>query len=872
MARPDQRPATWRSWAGLVVALLAVLLVVQSSGCSCRAETPAERQARLAKEEAERIEREKRKEEEERLRRPVQLPPAKMMPAGEEALSAFVKPGHWNAVLQTAQANAKDFDGVISYEVVGRNGPLLTDRGAELRLVSRRPLVVASKSIKAVDALFYCPHSAAVSPRLKSTVRDRRTGAVQADSGYATPLRRLLSHQYHFVVLASEPQRYGFLKALRSVDAPLEDRIELDAFPATSMKPSLNYRVVAVPTDDPSGEVALPDNPLAWTSVAYLLWDDVDPAVLRPAQRDAIVDWLNWGGQILVNGADSLDLLRGSFLAPHLPAFADGVREVPQRELVAFASQWSVGKGGEPLAAGDPWTAADLVLTDGVTRFPGGSELLAERRVGRGRVIVSALDVSDSRLRAWTAGYENFMNAALLRRPPRRFVPRTSLGQVAVRWADDDKPLDLSPLHNTRFRSFVRDTHAKDTALALRTGPAEYGDQTTPAFPNRPPPAVPTAAGPTGFLRLLPPATPGGAGAVSDYNLVSGAVRDTLRESAGVSVPGASFVVGCLAAYLFFLVPANWAFFAAIRRVELAWVAAPIIALAGAWAVVQQAQLDIGFVRSRSEIAVLELQPDTPRGMLTRFTALYTSLSSIYEMEFDSPAVAMPFVRNADGDTSDSLSGPAEVAYERLEKARLKDLAISSATAEFVRSDEMLDLAAQGVPGSSVPGSLRLDRGAGGGLRIENRTNWPLRDVMVVGRPDGLKGAPRLEGCWIGEMASGATANVVFFPVDETATPEGEAAPPLPFAKERADAQALRDDDEEAFGIDALVRLAVDPARFEPGERRVIALTDRLMPGVTITPEASQQKGQTLIVGHLSYGPIPAPRSDANNPLDIAKN
>lgn len=866
MDSPEQRPTPWRSWAGLVVALLTVLLVVQSSGCSCRAETPAERQARLAKEEAERIEREKRKEEEERLRRPVQLPPAQMMPAGGETLSAFVKPGHWNAVLQTAQANAKDFDGVISYEVVGRGGPLLTDRGAELRLVSRRPLVVASKSIKAVDALFYCPHSGQAAPRLKSTVRDRRTGAVQADSGYATPLRRLLSHQYHFVVLASEPQRYGFLKALRSVDAPLEDRIELDEFPGTSMKPSLNYRVVAVPTDDPSGEVALPDNPLAWTSIAYLLWDDVDPAVLRPAQRDAILDWLNWGGQIVVNGADSLDLLRGSFLAPFLPALADGVREVPQRELVDFASRWSVGRGGAPLAAGDPWTAADLVLAKGVTRFPGGSDLLAERRVGRGRVVVSALDVSDSRLRAWTAGYENFVNAALLRRPPRRFVPRTSLGQVAVRWANDEKPLDLSPLHNTRFRSFVRDTHAQDEALALRFGSVDYGEQTLPTFPNN------QSTDPTTFLRLLPPPTPGGAGAVSDYNLVSGAVRQTLRESAGVSVPGAGFVIGCLAAYLFFLVPANWAFFAALRRVELAWVAAPIIALAGAWAVVQQAQLDIGFVRSRSEIAVLELQPDTPRGMLTRFTALYTSLSTTYEMEFDSPAVAMPFVRNADDDASGSLGGPAEVAYERLEKARLKDLAISSATAEFVRSDEMLDLAAQGVPGSSVPGSLRLDRGAGGELRIENRTGWALRDVMVVGRPDGLKGAPRLEGCWIGEMASGATANVVFFPVDESATPEGEAAPPLPFAKERADAQALRDDDEEAFGIDGLVRLAIDPARFEPGERRVVALVDRLMPGVTITPEASQQKGQTLIIGHLSYGPIPPPKSDANNPLDIAKN
>lgn len=862
MARPQERLPLWRRGLPVALALLAALFLVQASGCSCRSETPAERQARLAKEEAERIEREKKEEEEKRLRQPVQLPPAKMMPAGEEALSTFVKPGHWNAVLQTAQANAKDFDGVITYEVVGAKGPLALERGAELRLVSRRPLVVASKSIKAVDALFYCPHSGVNAPRLKSTVRDRRSGAIQADSGYATPLRRLLAHQYHFVVLATEPQRYGFLKALRSVDAPLEDRIETDRFPATSMKPSLNYRVVTVPTDDPSGEVALPDNPLAWTSIAYLLWDEVDPELLRPAQREAIIDWINWGGQLIVNGADSLDVLRGSFLAPHLPALADGVREAPIDELTGFAEQWSVGEKGAPLAAGDPWSVANLVRADGVGRFPGGSELLAERRVGRGRVVVSALDLSDSRLRAWTAGYENFMNAALLRRPPRRFVPRSLNGGVAVRWANDKAPVDLNPAFNTRYRSFVRDTHASDDALALQVRKVDYEDSGPQAlFPN-----LPASSGFQGFYSLTPPATPGGAGAVNDFNLVGGAVRDTLRQSAGVSVPGAGFVIGCLAAYLFFLVPANWGFFAALRRVELAWAAAPVIALAGAWVVVQQAQLDIGFVRSRSEIAVLELQPDTPRGMLTRFTALYTSLSTTYEMEFDSPAVAMPFIRNTD--SGDPLSARPEVAYERLEKARLKDLDVSSATTEFVRSEEMLDLSEQGVPGSSIPGSLRLIEGD----RLDNRTGWDLRDVMVVGRPDGLRGEPRLEGCWIGELASGGQANVVFFPVDQAPPAEGEAAPQLPFAKERADAAALRKDEEDAFEIESLIRLALDPARFEPGERRVIALVPRLMPGVTITPEASQKKGQTLIVGHLSYGPIPVPRSDANNPFDIAKN
>ncbi len=42
-------------------------------------------------------------------------------------------------------------------------------------------------------------------------------------------------------------------------------------------------------------------------------------------------------------------------------------------------------------------------------------------------------------------------------------------------------------------------------------------------------------------------------------------------------------MIGCLAVYLLVLAPINWAFFYALGRVELAWVAAPFIALAGRW-------------------------------------------------------------------------------------------------------------------------------------------------------------------------------------------------------------------------------------------------------------------------------------------------
>ena len=72
-------------------------------------------------------------------------------------------------------------------------------------------------------------------------------------------------------------------------------------------------------------------------------------------------------------------------------------------------------------------------------------------------------------------------------------------------------------------------------------------------------------------------------------------------------------MVKVLLAYLVVLVPLNWALFWLLGRVEWAWIAAPLIAVACAVAVVWLAQLDIGFARAHTGIAVVELQSGYPR-------------------------------------------------------------------------------------------------------------------------------------------------------------------------------------------------------------------------------------------------------------------
>src|SRR5262249_41547520 len=107
-----------------------------------------------------------------------------------------------------------------------------------------------------------------------------------------------------------------------------------------------------------------------------------------------------------------------------------------------------------------------------------------------------------------------------------------------------------------------------------------------------------------------------GVAAWNDFSAVPTAARDTLREAAGILIPKSSFVVWTLAVYLFVLVPLNWAIFWLCGRVEWAWIAAGLIALCGVAAVVKLAQLDIGFARSQTELALLELHGGYPRGHL----------------------------------------------------------------------------------------------------------------------------------------------------------------------------------------------------------------------------------------------------------------
>jgi hypothetical protein len=248
--------------------------------------------------------------------------------------------------------------------------------------------------------------------------------------------------------------------------------------------------------------------------------------------------------------------------------------------------------------------------------------------------------------------------------------------------------------------------------------------------------------------QYVAPEATGGIGAWNDFSRTAEAARTALREAAGVEVPNSSFVVMCLAVYLVALVPLNWLIFQTLGRVEWAWIAAPIIAIIGTFVVVNQAQLDIGFVRAQTEIGLLEQQPEYGRAHLSRYTALYTSLSTTYDLEYaNMTSLAAPFPASAN---FQMLSGQSkqDVDFERYDNVRLAGLPISSNSTGMVHSEQMV----------ALDGAIQRNKSqATGGEQIVNGTQFDLHSACIVKRE-----RDQLIGSWIGHMPTGKSTPLAF--------------------------------------------------------------------------------------------------------------
>lgn len=749
-------------------------------------------------------------EKKEEPKKDVEIGRPKIDPSDENTNLYYAKPGHWVSVTQKMKANNFDFNGEIHSTTVDHQRDPVPLKRTSYVMQGSRPAALPKGQTKHFEYVYFVPDSESKRPALLSALRSKVGSRLIREETEPTTLM----HPFHFffVVLARQSETYSYLKKGKQSIRPLDDELELTGG-------SVHYRVV-LPSD--SQRPPLPGHELTWTSIAYLLWDDFEPDSIRSDQVRALLDWLHWGGQMIVSGPQSLDTLKGSFLAPYLPVTSNRTTQLKAESFAEMNEYWTITNSSKEsnhlqVFAEQPISGSMFELQEEGRYVPHTGELVAERRVGRGRIVVTAFPLTQRQVTNWVC-FDNFFNGCLLRHPARHFT-QTSDGGTYSTWAKHPE-MRNDPRLLSSLRYFSRDARSSDGISAQKD-------------PDR--------------GHLSHPQS--GIAGWNDFSAVAEAARASLRNAAGINVPQRDFVLMILLAYLVILVPVNWGFFHALGRLEWAWVAAPCIAIICAVIVVKLAQLDIGFARSRTEIAVLEMQPDYSRAHLTRYTALYSSLSTTYSVEFeDNSSLVLPFAMDKEFKMVVSQNRDT-VYYHRGTTAKLSGFRVDSNSTGLLHSEQLLDLG----------GCLRLTKTQDRHSVITNGSELTIQDAAVLRRREG----GQFQVAWVGDLAAADARRLTF-----SSPAEGDH-----LLEEWGSSPAFSESsDNDTLSLTRLLKVAQSEVQFQPGDVRLIGWTDTQLPGMVINPRSSQQTMRTLIVANVRYGGFSDPKRDVNLPPDIRQS
>lgn len=806
-------------------------------------------------EELDALEEEKRKEEEARL-------------LGNKLVLRYVKPGHWTGLVLPIRSNQIDIGGdLIASTIDPKTQELAEVDNTLFRFTLTRPITLAKGQAKYLESIAYVPkslQSGASNVRFRNEVISGGRRVAFLDE----PTTALNPFQYFFLVVAANPDQYTYLR-VANFNSPSSDVDE---------ERGKFYHIIAPKFEN---ELPLPIHAATWTNLAYVLWDEVDAKRVDAEQQKAMIDWLHWGGQLVINGPRTLEMLRGSFLDEFLPAGANKSLTIDGEALEVLNQNWYIepktdlAKKDErrkiQLKPNETIAGVELSLRAGGSFVPKCGNLLAERRVGRGRVVVSAFPLYQRALINWSC-YDNFMNNALLRRLPRRYqFGDSSTSQMSYLTPGVNAE---DPRVSTTLRYFSRDAGDNSTMVTdiqptsdsvinqLRFGTNGYDEEE-----KRRQAAIDRASAAdvdTNDWHFAGYVSSGRSGVAgwNDSGAVPNAARSALTEAAGIEIPERNFVLRMMLVYLAALVPLNWIVFRLLGRLEWAWIAAPIMAVIAAVAVIRLAQLDIGFARSQTEINIVETHGGYDRAHVTRYAALYTSLSSSYRIEFVDPSgIVLPFSTFAG--TNDKFMPRLTDTYktvslDREASVRLSGFGVDSNSTGLLHAEHMLPLG----------GSFKVtgDEKAGWTLQNDTKVRASVAIALYRDQDGALHFAP------LDEVAPEAKIALQWQKVNSTSA-EGKAIS----VDEALAAEINKLEDKASPGGESasqlklrkLLDLACGKIRVAPGEIRLVAILPDRPDGMIVSPVATQVNAATLLLVHLKHGAFSAPESDENLKLDV---
>ena len=679
----------------------------------------------------------------------------------------FLKPYQWSTVYLELRANYVDYEGGLqSFPVALPGMPVEVVYAREVRLVKEQRSRLGMQTM-----LPRFPKEKELNVELV------QPGAVRFDDLLQVPLRLLPPHQMLVVVLSKEPATqyatWNRLPACVPAAADRDDAIALDL--------QRYYRLV-LPED--ADKAFLSAHPLTWATISHVIWDGLPPDSMAVSNQQAMVDWLHWGGQlVLIGGAGpTFSIFRESFLGNYLPADPTGDNALlGEAELKPLsqayhppAQQFLLPEQGAGNAQGSsdavtlsridpaPYTGeryrrpvpiqpprnrpvfvTGLKPRPGATTIPlgaGSPHLLAvESRVGRGRITMLTINPTDPSLVAWP-GLDTLVRRVVLRRPedPAGGAPTPANGMMPAPGPQLEGP-DLS-----WYRITSRDAGAEVEAMRARA-----------AQSARQAPPVPTRRYGTPAASAQPVNPQGSTSSVSeeaalnhigvaewrDTTALPRLCRDALEKASGITVPSSDFVLKVILAYILSVVPLNWVVCRLLlNRREWAWVVVPLLALGFAFAVERMAAYDMGYDSACDEIDVMEVQGDYPHAHLSRFAALYTTGRAKYTITYpnEPSALALPY------NNERSIGGEdvTTAVWQSFPVPALQNFSVQPRSLAMYRGEQMLVLS----------GPIVLEE-KDGRRTVVNRSEFDLRDAVLVDFPGG---GERRE-IFLGTIAAGSS-------------------------------------------------------------------------------------------------------------------
>lgn len=222
--------------------------------------------------------------------------------------------------------------------------------------------------------------------------------------------------------------------------------------------------------------------------------------------------------------------------------------------------------------------------------------------------------------------------------------------------------------------------------------------------------------------------------------------------------------------------------------------------------------------------------------------ALYTSLSTNYAIDFpENDSVALPLgdlsrtIRRASSETRNLRTN-----YGRSEGVTLEPVTVYSNSTEMIHAEQIV----------SLSGGLRLGsrQADGSGLpAIKNETGLDLQATMVLHRDD----AGAIQMAWIGELATGASMELEYRPVEIDALWVRWQEDPITQSEVPSD-ESLESSETDALWIGGVLEELVRKTPLMPGQTRLFAYSNDRVSKLNLAPAEDQFDGRCLIVAHLT--------------------